>query len=67
MHARSATNERVGMYLNPHTRNRLNKLKSDLTLETGTMMSQDDVVVLLLNHYEATSPEHPEDILELAR
>lgn len=50
------TNDRVGMYLSPHTRNRLNKLKADLTLETGTVYSQDDVIVLLLDHYAETAP-----------
>lgn len=59
--------DRVGMYLNTHTRNRLNKLKADLTLETGQTMSQDDVIVILLNHFAATAPKLPERVLELAR
>lgn len=58
---------RVGMYLDTHTRNRLNKLKADLTLETGKMMSQDDVIVILLNHFAATAPKHPDSVLQLAR
>lgn len=59
--------DRVGMYLNTHTRNRLNKLKADLTLDTGKMLSQDDVIVILLNHFAATAPKHPESVLQLAR
>lgn len=50
-------NDRVGLYLNPHTRNRLNKLKAALTLETGQVHSQDDVVVKLLDHYAATNKQ----------
>lgn len=56
---------RVGMYLDTHTRNRLNKLKADLTLETGKTMSQDDVIVILLNHFAKTAPMRPERVLEL--
>lgn len=59
--------DRVGMYLNPHTRNRLNKLKADLTLDTGTTFSQDDVIVMLLDHFAATPPKYPARILEAVR
>lgn len=51
------TNDRVGMFLNPHTRNRLNKLKAELTLQTGISYSQNDIIVILLDHYAETSPK----------
>lgn len=60
------TQERVGLYLNPHTRNRLNKLKAELTLDQGTVLSQDDVIVLLLNYFESKTPESLEYVRELA-
>lgn len=47
--------DRVGLYLNPHTRNRLNQLKADLTLASGKVHSQDDVIIVLLDHYAATT------------
>lgn len=47
--------DRVGIFLNPHTRNRLNKLKSDLALRTGDTYSQDDIVKILLDHYDQTA------------
>ena len=53
-------NERVGMYLHPHTRNRLNKLKAELALASGQVLSQDDVIVVLLDHYEATAQPQAE-------
>ncbi len=63
---RTANNDRVGMFLNPHTRNRLNKLKADLSLDRGEVLSQDDVIVLLLNHFAATTPALSERVRELA-
>lgn len=67
MDTRKTNSDRVGMYLNPHTRNRLNKLKADLTLDTGTVFSQDDVIVMLLDHFAATPPQYPVHSLQAAR
>lgn len=58
--------DRVGMFLNPHTRNRLNKLKADLTLQTGKVYSQDDVIVMLLDHFTKTSRRTTEQLAEYA-
>lgn len=58
--------DRVGMFINPHTRNRLNKLKAHLTLETGRIHSQDDAIVALLDHYQATAIKRDERTRELA-
>ena len=58
-------NDRVGLYINPHTRNRLNKLKAAMTLETGRVHSQDDVIVKLLDHHAATTKQ-ADPVRELA-
>lgn len=47
--------DRVGLYLNPHTRNRLNKLKADMTLATGTVATQDDVILMLLDYHASSA------------
>lgn len=49
--------DRVGIFLDPHTRNRLNKLKSDLSLQTQEFYSQSDVIKMLIDHYEQTTPQ----------
>jgi hypothetical protein len=60
------TADRVGLYLKPNTRNRLNKFKSDMALVTGRSMSQDDAINTLLDHFIATSPKQAERVRELA-
>lgn len=59
-------NDRVGMYLKPYTRNRLNKFKADVTLATGKTMSQDDAINCLLDHYAATVPQLAGSAVEFA-
>lgn len=57
----------VGVYLKPHTRDRLNKFIADTRLATGRFMSQSAAVDALLDHYQTTAPKQPERTLELAR
>lgn len=52
-------NDRVGLYVTPRTRNLLNKLKADMTLATGKTMSQDDVILILIDRHAAAQPIHP--------
>ncbi len=63
---KSNASDRVGMYLNPHTRNRLNQLKADLTLQTGRVHSQDDAIIILLDHYAASRLAQAEQVAEYA-
>jgi uncharacterized protein YciW len=50
----------VGVFLKPHTRDRLNKFVADYRLATGRFMSQSTAIDLLLDHYAATQPVEPE-------
>lgn len=43
------TPDRVGLYIKPETRNRLNLFKAELTLAMGQVMSQDDAINHLLD------------------
>jgi hypothetical protein len=57
----------VGVFLKPHTRDRLNKFVADHRLATGHFMSQSKAVDLLLDHYAATAPQPTaERVRELA-
>lgn len=47
---------RVGLYILPATRTRLNKLKAEILLKTGRTMSQDEVLTLLFDHFADTAP-----------
>jgi hypothetical protein len=47
----------VGLYLYPTTRNKLNKLRADLTYKRGDIVTLDDTVNILLNHFLTTSNE----------
>lgn len=44
------TTDRVGLYIRPDTRNRLNLLKAQLALRLGESLSQDDTIRLLMEH-----------------
>ena len=55
--SRATKSDRVGMFLDPHTRNRLNKLKAEMALATGKTMSQDEVICVLLDHFAETAPQ----------
>lgn len=52
--------ERVGLYIKPKTRNRLNLFKSQLTIETGQVQSQDDAINYLLDLVRDDVPAHPQ-------
>lgn len=41
--------ERVGLYIKPETRNRLNLFKAELSLAAGQIMSQDNAINHLLD------------------
>lgn len=44
------TTDRVGLYIRPDTRNRLNLLKAELSLRLVESLSQDDTIRLLMEH-----------------
>lgn len=52
-----AKDNRVGMFLKSHTRNRLNVFKAQYNAAAGrvAIASQDDAVSVLLDHYAETS------------
>ena len=59
MHNRTkplAKDVRVGLYIYPDTRERLNRLKAEILLKTGRVMSQDEVLTLLFDHFADTAP-----------
>lgn len=58
--------ERVGVYLHIDTRNRLNKVKAELSHDMGKIVYLDDLVNMLLDHYAATAPIHNGRALEVA-
>jgi hypothetical protein len=58
--------DRVGVFLQPDTRNRLNKVKADLSHETGRIVYLDDLVNMLLDRYEA-APKTNGHMLEAVR
>jgi len=43
------TPDRVGLYIKPSTRNRLNLFKAELSMAAGQVMSQDDAINHLLD------------------
>lgn len=51
-----AKDVRVGLYMYPDTRERLNKLKAEVLIATGRTVSQDEVLTMLLDHFAATAP-----------
>jgi hypothetical protein len=57
---------RVGVWLYPTTRNRLNKLKADLTFARGKVVTLDEAVNELMDHYLATAPKRDAQIVEFA-
>lgn len=59
---------RVGLYIRPATRNRLNLYKAKLSLQRDETLSQDDTINALLNAVgEPSAPEHlPESAVEHA-
>lgn len=46
----NAPADRVGLYVKPETRNRLNKFKADFRFLTGDMIGQDEAINILLDH-----------------
>lgn len=54
---KNSPKDRVGMFVDPHTRDRLNKFVADHRLVTGEYISQSKAVEILLDHYRATSPQ----------
>lgn len=46
---------RVGLYIRPETRDRLNLFKAMLVLEQGRTLSQDEAIAYLLERYAAES------------
>lgn len=48
---------RVGFYINPDTRDRLNKLKAEVLIATGRTISHDEAMTMLMDHFAATAPE----------
>ncbi len=63
---KASPKERVGMFLDPHTRDRLNKFVADHRLVTGEYISQGKAVEILLDHYRATAPQLSERAAEYA-
>lgn len=51
----TVTSDRVGLFLKPQTRNRLNKFKADLALERCQFIPLDKAINELLDHYIATT------------
>lgn len=49
------TRDTVGVYLKPHTRDRLNKFIADYRLATGKFMSQSSALELLLDMYAVSA------------
>jgi hypothetical protein len=61
---RTRIENRVGLYVSEHTRNRLNLFKAQLSLHKKRTCNLDDAITHLLDEVAETPPEH--STLELA-
>lgn len=57
---------RVGIYVKPGTRNRLNKFKADISYASETIIPLDEAINMLLDHYIATAPRPSKRVIEFA-
>lgn len=63
----SKKKDRVGIYLWPKTRNRLNVFKAEISYAAGHVIPLDEAVNMLLEHYEVTATEQSERMAQVGR
>lgn len=63
----TSKDDRVGLYVKPQTRSRLHMFKYRLSDDTDRIIPLDKVINILLDHYDATTPEQVSQTVEVAR